>query len=183
MANATFNEQYACILFPTQPITPAKKRAKVELLQRWNLLAANPQCLNGHGMMLERRNNVDGWRWKCHRCRTTRGLRSGTFFEDFRTDLGRLAYAIYLWTLRITGKEISAMTGIHQNDIVRLRQNIRTSCFFLLFLSKSLSLDVLFLGTRRKRGEKGRCGEIYVLTFPTFLFFPFFVFYIGNYQK
>ena len=76
-----------------------------------------------------RYNNKDGYRWSCNACGETQGVRIGTFFEDFaRTDLGRLAYAIYLWTLRITGKEISAMTGIHQNDVVRIRQKLRRVC-------------------------------------------------------
>ena len=129
--NLTFNERYAGTLFPTAPITPEKKLARIRLLQQWNLLATNQPCGNDHAMRLERRQNRDGWRWKCHVCRNpcrTQGLRVGTFFEGFDLDIGRLAYAIYLFTLRITGKSMHLLTGISENYIVRIRQKIRLTC-------------------------------------------------------
>ena len=134
-ANATFNEQFAGILFPTPPVTKAKLRARIELLRQWNLLARDPRCRNGHSMGLEKRDNLDGFRLRCYknvrrgvRCDETRGLRIGTFFEWTELDLGRLTYAMYLWTLRITGKSIAALSGLSQNYVVKLRQHIRATC-------------------------------------------------------
>ena len=135
--NGAFNEQYAGILFPAQPITKEKKRAKIELLQRWRLLDTNPVCSGnrhpgGQGaiMRLSFRslNHVDGYRWKCHPCKETRGVRVGTFFEGSEIDLGKLVYAMYLWTLRLTGRSIAAISGVNQNYVVLLRQKIRRSC-------------------------------------------------------
>ena len=136
--NATFNELYGGILFPTAPVTRGKKRARIVLLQQWNLLPTRPLCAAnppGHPMRLEARNNADGYRWRCYHqvapgqaCGKTRGLRVGTFFEGTNLDLGRLVYAIYLWTTRITGRSISDISGISQNYVVVLRRRLPAIC-------------------------------------------------------
>ena len=73
--------------------------AKIHPLQGWGLLAVDKICDQGHVMHLERRKSIYCFRWQCHthRCRQTLGVRKGTIFEDFRSDIGRLASAIYFW--------------------------------------------------------------------------------------
>ena len=142
-------------LFPQQPITPEKLKSRIMLLQQWGLLFTNPPC-NGNihppvppggrpvVMRLRKRNTcADGYRFECSArdCRKTQGLRIGTIFEDFRLDLGKMTYAIYLWTLRLIGKEISVITGIAQNYITLIRQKIRRSCWSDLMRPPGITIN------------------------------------------
>ena len=129
----TFVQQYSAVLFPQVPVTQQQKRNIIQLLQQWHLLPVHPNCGAGHQMNLRSRPvERDGYRFRCtvRHCRqqATRGLRIGTFFEGFGYDLGQLVYAIYLWTQRLTGQEISNITGIDPRIVVKIRAKLRRTC-------------------------------------------------------
>ena len=81
-------------------------------------------------MRLERRQSIDCFRWRCHTrgCRQTLSVRKGTIFEDFRSDVGRLAIAIYFWSMQMTGVDISRITGLNKNIVSQLRRKLRRCC-------------------------------------------------------
>ena len=122
---ATFSEQFGTILLGNDKV------AKIHLLQGWNIIAPNKQCVQGHRMSLVNRQNGDGLRWMCttQGCRETKGLRVGTIFAQFtKTDIGRLSYAIYLWSEKVIGVRIAEITGLSEKTVTKLRQLLRQCC-------------------------------------------------------
>ena len=122
----TFMETFGVILSGNDKVM------KVHLLQGWNLLSVQKLCVVcGHVMILERRASIDGYIWRCpiRPCRKTLRLRVDTFFEAWRyVDLGRLTHAIYLWSIKLIGVQISQATGINEKNISSLRQKLRACC-------------------------------------------------------
>ena len=106
------------------------KAAKLHLLQAWGIFANPKMCPQNHPMSKDRRPNMDGYRWRCFRCHPNRtlGLRQGTILQDLRVDSGRIMQAIYLWSLKTTGVEISRLTGLEEHIVGEIRFRLRVCC-------------------------------------------------------
>ena len=126
---ATFNEQFGTILLGNN------KAAKMHLLQGWAVIAPNKQWVQGHPMNLAHRANGDGFRWQCatRGCHETKGLRVGAIFAQFtKSNIGRLTYAVYLWSQKVIRVRISEITGLSEKIITKICQLLRQRCSYHL---------------------------------------------------
>ena len=93
---------------------------------------------------------MDGLIWECplRTCRKRRSIRAGSFFEDSKISLGQWLNIIYLWSIDVSNKQLSLMTGISLRTIATTLAKIRQIC----------SLKILHGNT--KLGGRRRTVEI-----------------------
>ena len=63
-----------------------------------------------------------------HVCGQTIGLRQRTIFEGMRSNLSSLVHAIYLFSQKTTGVEISRLTGLTEKVVGNLRGRLPACC-------------------------------------------------------
>ena len=94
-------------------------------------------------MVLRDRNVVDGLIWECplRTCRKRRSIRAGSFFEDSKISLGQWLNIIYLWSIDVSNKQLSLMTGFSLRTIATTLSKIRQICS-LKILDGNIKLGV-----------------------------------------
>ena len=94
---------------------------------------------------------MDGLIWECslRTCRKRRSIRPGSFFEDSKISLVQWFNIIYLWSIDVSNKQLSFMTGISIHTIATTLAKIRQIC----------SLKILHGNI--KIGGRGKTVEIY----------------------
>ena len=81
-------------------------------------------------MVLRDRNVMDGLIWECplRTCRKRRSIRAASFFEDSKISLGLWLNIIYLWSVDVSDKQLSLMTGFSLRTIATALGKIRQMC-------------------------------------------------------
>ena len=87
-------------------------------------------CQCGTEMVLRDRNVMDGLIWECllRTCRKRRSIRAGSFCEDSKISLGQWLNIIYLWSIDVSDKQLSLMTGFSLHTIATTLGKIRQMC-------------------------------------------------------
>ena len=111
-------------------------------------------------MVLRNRNVVDGLIWECRlrTCRKRRSIRAGSFFEDSKISLGQWLNIIYLWSIDVSNKQLSLMTGISLRTIATTLAKIRQICSLKILhgniklggRGKTVEIDESMFGHKRK---------------------------------
>ena len=81
-------------------------------------------------------------------CRKRRSIRAGSFFEDSKISLGQWLNIIYLWSIDVSNKQRSLITGFSLRTIATTLAKIRQIC----------SLKILHGNI--KQGGRGKTVEI-----------------------
>ena len=132
------------------------------------LLASRQRCQWGTEMVLRDRNVMDGLIWECplRTCRKRRSIRAGSFFEDSRISLGQRLNIIYLWSVDVSNKQLSLMTGISLRTNATTLAKIRQICSLKILhgniklggRGKTVEIDESMFGHKRKY-NRGRVSE------------------------
>ena len=124
------------------------------------LLTSRQRCQCGTEMVLRDRNVVDSLIWECplRTCRKRRSIRAGSFFEDSKISLRQWLNIIYLWSIDVSDKQLSLMTGFSLRTIATTLGKIRQMCSLkihgnikLEWRSTSQCLDISASTTGGKR--------------------------------
>ena len=94
------------------------------------LLVSKQRYQCGTEMVLQDRNVVDGLIWECplRTCRKRRSIRAGSFFEDSKISLRQWLNIIYLWSIDVSNKQLSLMTGFSLRTIATTLAKTRQIC-------------------------------------------------------
>ena len=132
------------------------------------LLASRQRCQCGTEMVLRDRNVVDSLIWECplRTCRKRRSIRAGSFFEDSKISLRQWLNIIYLWSIDVSNKQLSLMTGISLRTIATTLAKIRQICSLKILhgniklggRGKTVEIDESMFGHKRKY-NRGRVSE------------------------
>ena len=119
-------------------------------------------------MVLRNRNVVDGLIWECplRTCRKRRSIRAGSFFEDSKISLRQWLNIIYLWSIDVSNKQLSLLTGISLRIIATTLAKIRQICSLKILhgdiklggRGKTVEIDESMFGHKRKY-NRGRVCE------------------------
>ena len=135
----------------------------------FGLIAHERTCGCGNAMLLKERQNVcDGLIWECplRSCRKRRSIRAGSFFENSKIPLGQWLYIIFLWSIDISNKQISLLTGISLRTAVTTLEAIRRICSLKILngnvklggRGKTVEIDESMFGHKRKY-NRGRVSK------------------------
>lgn len=111
--------------FPTADVA----RIYLESL-RWNNKPTCPECACIENQYNQTRNGVAGY-YRCHHCKTTYTVRTGTIFERSHVPLDKWLFAIYIVvTARkgISSLQLSKEIGVTQKTAWFMLQRIREAC-------------------------------------------------------
>jgi hypothetical protein len=99
---------------------------------RSRLLRNNVRCIhcNIEMNLSEDSSRGDGYKWicqnkHCSHSKTTIGLRVGSFFEGFKSDLKDICAVMFCWLLEKPAKTITADFGINKNIITKVFHKLR----------------------------------------------------------
>ena len=111
-------------------------------------------------MVLRNRNVVDGliWEYPLRTCRKPRSIRAGSFFEDSKISLEQWLNIIYLWSIDVSNKQLSLMTGISLHTIATTLAKILHGNIKLGGRGKTVEIDESMFGHKRKY-NRGRVSE------------------------
>ena len=132
------------------------------------LLASRQRCQCGTEMVLRDRNVVDGLIWECplRTCRKRRSISAGSFFEDSKISLRQWLNIIYLWSIDVSNKQLSLITGFSLRTIATTLAKIRQVCSLKILhgniklggRGKTVEIDESMFGHKRKY-NRGRVSE------------------------
>ena len=79
---------------------------------------------------MQNRNVVDGliWEFPLRTYRKRRSITAGSFFEDSKISLGQWLNIVYLWSIDVSNKQLSFMTGISLRNIATTFAKVREIC-------------------------------------------------------
>ena len=109
---------------------------------------------------MQNRNVVDGLIWECplRTYRKQRSITAGSFFEDSKISLGQWLNIVYLWSIDLSNKQLSLMTGISLRNIATTFAKIREICSLKTLhgniklggRGKTVEIDESMFGHKRK---------------------------------
>ncbi|KAG0438108.1 hypothetical protein DMUE_3299 [Dictyocoela muelleri] len=121
------------------PIVMGEPILAIRFLMEKGLLSSTQNCslcLKPMKLSLSEKL-LDNFTWrcnnyKCHKVRTTKGVRSGSVFENVNVKLSRIIHLLYLWDSDYSIKNIIHLTGIGKNTVLKFCGWLRKSCAFHL---------------------------------------------------
>ena len=134
------------------------------------LLASRRQCsrCNSDMELTETGRVNDGYMWRCtnNRCRTWLSIRSGSFFEGSNIPLSTWLHLMFLWAMKMSGSNISRLTGLSKPTVIRALRELRTICCTKILnagiqlggIGKTVEIDESKFGAKRKY-QRGRVSE------------------------
>ncbi len=121
-------EYEALVMF----VRTAQLDALIQRLMRSGLLRNNVPCIhcNIEMNLSEDSSRGDGYKWicqnkHCSHSKTTIGLRVGSFFEGFKSDLKDICTVMFCLLLEKPAKTITADFGINKNIITKIFHKLR----------------------------------------------------------
>lgn len=108
------------------------QRLTVEFAQKNSLIASRRYCTGQchQQMNLSKRDNSDGFAWRCFKCRKEKSIRYGSFFQDSRIPLGKAIYLIYFWSIDMTLKMARRELNLNQVTMVDWYRFCRDIVYF-----------------------------------------------------
>ncbi|XP_078362352.1 uncharacterized protein LOC144646583 [Oculina patagonica] len=110
----------------------------------------------------------DGYMWRCvnSRCRTWLSIRSGSYFEGSNIPLSTWLHLMFLWSTKLSGSQISRLTGLSKPTVIRALSELRTICSNKILnagikiggVGKTVEIDESKFGAKRKY-QRGRVSE------------------------
>lgn len=102
----------------------------IDYAREKNLIAQSKVCSCGHDMALQKygKAKLDGFCWRCCRCKKITSLRSGTFFEHAKVTISTLLQIIYDFVTQTPVTGSANAIGISEKTCIQWYQYCRDIC-------------------------------------------------------
>ena len=78
--------------------------------------------------MQESTRTIDGFCFRCTKCKRTKSIRSGSFLEDFKLPIKVVAAIIYLHHMEVLNKHIEEVLDISEDSVIDCLNLMREQC-------------------------------------------------------
>jgi transposase-like protein len=96
------------------------QNALITYLTEHGILKNSVNCQRcGRQMTVQNRNNsIDGQTFRCSNCKSRKSIRAGSFIEDVRLPLQKIASMVYLLNIEILYKHIAEILEINEKTVI-----------------------------------------------------------------
>jgi transposase len=103
----------------------------VPFLQDKQLIPSQRDCVCGHQMNLQKYARcLDGWIFRCTKCKKTRSIRTGRFFENEVTPLSTMLQLMFLWLINVPVTTASELVDVTRKTGIQWFNYFRDICAF-----------------------------------------------------
>lgn len=114
-----------------QLIENFKKENIIQFLQEKNLIPSSRTCQCGNQMNIQKHGRVlDGFIFRCSRCKITKSIKEGRFFQNTRISLSNVMQMVFLWVLEIPVCMVSPLLGVSETTCIQWYNYCRDICAF-----------------------------------------------------
>jgi len=71
---------------------------------------------------------LERYRFRCPKCRASKSIRKGSFFEQSRLTVPQLLFVTFCWAAKLPAKSASVMTNVCGNSVCRWYRHLREKC-------------------------------------------------------
>ncbi|KAE8739811.1 hypothetical protein FOCC_FOCC014679 [Frankliniella occidentalis] len=139
-------------------------------LQEVGMITSSYSCSDCNvDMVLGKKNRCqDGSVWRCKRCKNTRTVRSGSWFEKSKMPLRKIVLITYMWAERFSQAQVMRECSISSKTVVDWFSFCREVCTTLMLRyhepiggeGKIVEIDESMFNKRKQnRGSKKKCQQ------------------------
>ncbi|XP_071963955.1 uncharacterized protein [Antedon mediterranea] len=118
-------------------------------------------------MYTSTRNRSDGLVWRCHRCRRTIAMRTGTFLSGQKIEMDNWLNLVYYWAAETPVKQAIVHTGLKPKVVIQQYRFLRDLCSRKLLATPAALLGgpgitVQTVERCFSQGKKNGCGQQWI---------------------